>query len=223
MKITYLPEIDISALLVGLYSGNWSEIDEALSQQSYERLGLDRALLIASDLLSRFGSLQGLHVLDVGCNNGIFAKTLAAFGCHVVAIDNGDINGQGLYHELQVGSAVHGFEFQQTDILDFLRNDRRLWDCVLLLSVTHHWETGYAMSGERRYTDRDIGQILATLLQRTKRSIYYECPVNEPGFEPGAGVNFLLRYMPHLPEIKFVSQTIGPNGYLRDLWDIRAE
>lgn len=219
----YLPELQISDLMTGLYTGNWSEVDHALAKQEYERLGLERALAIVSDLFIRFGSLQGLHILDVGCNNGLFAKTLAALGCCVVGIDNGDINDQGLYGYLQTESVSRGFEFHQIDLQDFLRSDDRFWDCVLLLSVTHHWETGYAMSGKRRYVDEDIRRIFNTLLQRTKHSIYYECPFNEPGFAPNAGIAFLLRHLADLPRMKLLGQTIGPNGYLRELWNLEVE
>lgn len=220
---TYLPELKISYLMTGLYTSNWSEVDHALTEQEYERLGLERALAIVSDLFIRFGSLQGLQILDVGCNNGLFAKTLATLGCCVVGIDNADINDQGLYGDLQTEAVSQGFEFHQIDLQDFLRSDDRLWDCVLLLSVTHHWETGYAMSGKRRYVDEDIRCIFNTLLQRTKRSIYYECPFNEPGFAPNAGIAFLLRHLADLPRMKLLGQTIGPNGYLRELWNLEVE
>lgn len=220
---TYLPELGISDLVHAFESHDWSVIEQRLGEQQFERIGLDRALRIASDLASRYGSLRGLRVLDVGCNNGLMAKTLAALGCTVVGIDNGDVDNQGLYSDLQSQMQRTGFEFHRQDLSDFLASDDRYWDCMLLLSVTHHWESGYAMSGERRYSDDDIRKLLATLFQRTRLSIYYECPAKEPGFAAGFGVNFLLRYCSELPKMRAMGHTIGPNGYPREFWALDME
>ena len=220
---TYLPELSISDLVHALVSQDWVAVDEKLSRQQYERLGLDRALAIASDLLARHQSLSGLRILDVGCNNGLVAKVLSALGCSVVGIDNGDVDGQGLYLDLQSQTQLAGFEFHSKDVAEFLDVEYRHWDCILLLSVTHHWETGYAMSGKRRYSDDDIGRLLATMFRRTRLSIYYECPSSEPGFEAGFGINFLLRYCSELPKTRSLGHTIGPNGYPREFWALDME
>lgn len=220
---TYLPELSISDLVHALVSQDWAAVDEKLSRQQYERLGLDRALAIASDLLARHQSLSGLRILDVGCNNGLVAKVLSALGCSVVGIDNGDVDGQGLYSDLQSQTQFAGFEFHSKDVAEYLDVEHRHWDCILLLSVTHHWETGYAMSGKRRYSDDDIGRLLVTMFRRTRLSIYYECPSSEPGFEAGFGINFLLRYCSELPKTRSLGHTIGPNGYLREFWALDME
>jgi len=220
---TYLPELSISDLVHAFESRDWSVLDACLGRQDYERLGLDRALRIASDLFARHGSLRGLRILDVGCNNGLVAKTLAALGCSVAGIDNGDVDGQGLYSDLHRQTQFAGFEFHRKDLSEFLATDPRSWDCILLLSVTHHWESGYAMSGERRYSDDDIRQLLSTLFRRTRLSIYYECPKKEPGFDEGFGVNFLLRYCSQLPPMRALGHTIGPNGYPREFWALDME
>lgn len=220
---TYLPELTVSDLMQALASQDWSSVEGKLSTQQYERLGLDRALAIASDLFALHQSLQGLRVLDVGCNNGLMVKTLSALGCSVVGIDNGDVDNQGIYSNLQSQTQFAGIEFYTEDLESFLAADNRFWDCVLLLSVTHHWETGYAMSGERRYTDDAIRRLLTALYRKTRLSIYYECPSNEPGFESGFGVNFLFRYCGELPKLRTLGRTIGPNGYLRELWALDME
>lgn len=220
---TYLPELSISDLVHSLTSQDWTAVEEKLSGQQYERLGLDRALAIASDLLARHQSLRGLRILDVGCNNGLVAKVLSALGCSVVGIDNGVVDSQGLYSDLQSQTRFLGFEFHTNDLAEFLGVDDRYWDCILLLSVTHHWETGYAMSGKRCYSDDDIRRLLATLFRRTRLSIYYECPCNEPGFDAGFGVDFLLRYCSELPKMRSLGHTIGPNGYLREFWALDME
>ena len=220
---TYLPEIDISDLVFALDSGDWSVLECQLNQKNYERLGIDRALRIASDLFARYGSIQGLRILDVGSNNGLVAKVLSALGCIVVGIDNGDVDSQGLYSDLDSQTRFAGFEFHRQDLTEFINSDDRFWDCILLLSVTHHWETGYAMSGERRYSDDDIRQLLAELFRRTRLCIYYECPCKEPGFDAGFGVNFLFRYCSNLPIMRALGYTIGPNGYQREFWALDME
>lgn len=220
---TYLPEISVSDLVPALESQDWTTIEEKLSCQDYERLGFDRALAIASDLLACHQSLRGLRILDVGCNNGLVSKVLSGLGCTVVGIDNGDVDSQGLYSDLQSQARFAEFEFHGKDLAEFLDADDGYWDCILLLSVTHHWETGYAMSGKRRYSDENIRHLLTTLFRKTKRSIYYECPCNEPGFEAGFGINFLLRYCNELPKLRPLGYTIGPNGYLREFWALDME
>jgi SAM-dependent methyltransferase len=197
-------------------SHDWSSVEEKLGTQQYERLGLDRALAIASDLIARHQSLQGLKALDVGCNNGLVAKTLSALGIGVVGIDNNDVDRQGQTRFAE-------FEYHRKDLAEFLYEEDRCWDCILLLSVTHHWETAYAMSGERRYSDDDIRRLLATLFRRTRLSIYYECPSCEPGFKAGFGVEFLFRHCGELPNLRVLGKTIGPNGYLRELWALDME
>lgn len=223
MTRTYLPELGVAPLVSALTSGQWAPVEALLDQQVYERLGLERILTVATDLFARHRSLNGLRILDVGCNNGLFSKTLAALGCTVVGIDNGDVNDQGLYETLQVDKSSARLAFQQVDLLDFLDAEPRGWDYVLLFSVAHHWETGYAMSGARRYTDADLKRIFTMLTRRARCGIYYECPVDEPGFDPGYGVHFLLRHLAEVPPMRMLGQTIGPNGYLRELWSLDLE
>ncbi len=220
---TYLPEINVSDFVHALESHDWTTIQRKLSYQDYERLGFDRALAIASDLLACHQSLRGLRILDVGCNNGLVTKVLSGLSCTVVGIDNGDVDSQGLYSDLQSQTQFAGFEFHNKDLAEFLDTDDGYWDCILLLSVTHHWETGYAMSGKRHYSDEDIRNLLTALFRKTKRSIYYECPCSEPGFETGFGINFLLRYCNELPKLRSLGYTIGPNGYLREFWALDME
>jgi SAM-dependent methyltransferase len=220
---TYLPELALGDIAAAVSTLDWKSVESRLARQQYERLGLDRALGIGSDLLERHGSLAGLRILDVGCNNGLIANVLAALGCSVVGIDNADVDRQGAYSPLRDQLGIGAFEFQQQDLLDFLALRQEHWDCVLLLSVAHHWETGYAMSGDRRYSGEQIGHLFEELLRRTRLSIYFECPSGEPGFEPGFPLQFLLRHCRALPAIRALGNTIGPNGYLRPLWALDME
>lgn len=75
-------------------------------------------LAIASDPLARHQSLSGLRILDVGCNNGLVAKVLSALGCSVVGIDNGDVDGQGLYSDLQSHTELQDLSFTARTLLN---------------------------------------------------------------------------------------------------------
>ena len=88
MKHTYLPEIDDEELRRKLLSPD-SEFLSRLEQQNYERLGLDRALLIAADILLRLGKCEDFSILDAGCNNGLIGRALAVLGNRVRGITMG--------------------------------------------------------------------------------------------------------------------------------------
>lgn len=225
-KYTYLPRLSVDALSRGIFLDDWGGIETELGDQCYERMGLERSLLLALDIWEECGSLNGVRVLDVGCNNGLFAQTLAMLGCHVIGIDSGVIDHQGLYHQAIIAEDCSGepllFRFQQIDLLEYLRAEKDIWDYVLLLSVAHHWETGYAMSGKRVYSNDDVQFIMDSLCERTRRAIYYECPSSEPGFDVGAGVQFLDRYLRCSHSTTPLGKSIGPNGYLRDLLKIQV-
>lgn len=198
-----------------------------MSGQCYERLGLDRLLLIVEDMWQECTSLSGVRVLDVGCNNGLFGRALAMLGCDGIGIDNAAIDNQAIYdplvvHRNNIDNEPASYVFLQTDILEFLKSSKDSWDYVLLLSVAHHWETGYAMSGKNVYTSNQIDFILKSLLMRTHFSIYYECPQNEPGFDTGFGRVFLERHVHSQYALEYLGLTVGSNGYLRDLFKIRA-
>jgi SAM-dependent methyltransferase len=220
---TYLPEINIDDLINAIWTNNWSNVEEKIFPQKYERVGIDRALSIVIDLIDSHQNLPNLKILDVGCNNGLIANVLAALKCDVTGIDNGAVDSQEIYKNLKHQYQSGAIKFQNVDLLDLLKSHENYWDCIFLLSVTHHWETGYAMSGKRKYSDNDIHTIFVELFRRTRLTIYYECPLNEPGFEAGSGVDFLHRFCIEPPKLRFLGNTIGPNGYLRQLWAIDME
>lgn len=209
MTMHYLPQISIEELKSKLLDPDeafWNK----LSSGDYERLGLDRALLIAGDMLVRSGKCGSSSILDVGCNSNLIGNALAALGNSVLGIDNGIINTQGNYEELD-GSC------RRIDFLDFLREDDRSWDYMLLLSIVHHWESGYAMSGKVIYTKDQIRWIFSRIRERTKCGVYLELPLEEPGFRPEFSEGFLKEYCGGFSIVE-IDRTVGPNGFLRRLY-----
>ena len=205
----YLPEISEENLRRYLLNPD-SAFLAAIEKQDYERLGLDRALLIAADIQLRQGRIDGFSMLDVGCNSGLIGRALGVLGNSVVGIDNAAVDAQGCYDAL---SGV-----QKSDLFDYLAvNGQQRWDYVLLLSVAHHWESGYAMNGKAIYTEAQIHKIFATLKARTTSGIYLEIPLNEPGFTPDFSDTFMKKYCWEF-QIFEINRTVGTNGFQRRLF-----
>ncbi len=211
---TYLPVMSDPEIRAFLETGVFPE-----QTVEYERLGLDRALFIASDLALRTGGASGFSLLDVGCNNGLIGRTLGVLGNRVLGIDSGIIETQNFYAENHLSDS-ETFSFRRMDLLNLLRAEDSSglsWDAVLLLSVAHHWTTGYAMSGKGGYSASDIHFIFETLAARVSRGIYMELPFAEPGFDSAWLENFLETYCTPLFRTTELRRTIGTNGFLRTL------
>lgn len=204
----YLPEISEGTLQDRLFNPD-SDFLADIEKQNYERLGLDRALLIAADILIRQGRINRFSILDVGCNSGLIGRVLGMLGNSIVAIDSGVVDVQERYETLS--------GIQKVDLFDYLISNQAHWDFVLLLSVAHHWESGYAMSGKGIYSEARIHEIFATLKQRTDGGIYLELPLKEPGFSPDFSDEFVKKYCRDF-QIVEINRTIGTNGFLRRLF-----
>jgi len=218
---TYLPNIDGSRIWEIFRTRQWTLLEQELQSQSYERVGLDRALQILLDMRSRFGAWSGFDVLDVGCNTGLFSYALAGMGNHVTGLDSGAVNVQKLYQKLELAAqntaSPSDATFLHQDIRQFLRRHQRQWDFVLLLSVAHHWQFGYAHSGQRAFSSDETQCVMDRLLRSFRYALYYECPLHEPGFPPGYGRTMLERYATQPLHLSEVALTVGPNGYVRQL------
>ncbi len=216
----YQPNLSIYSLYESIILNNNQPLLAELSEQSYERLCLERVLLIALDIYNNENnSWTDISLLDIGCNNGLVSTVLYILGCRVTGIDNMVIDTQGLYNNLNftLNSNCDALNFQQIDLLPFLKTTCNRFDYSLLLSVSHHWEPGYALSGKSIYSKEQIEYIMNELYCRTNKAIYYECPSCEAGFENSSGITFLQRYLRNNYDLKYLGKTIGPNGFLRDL------
>lgn len=218
---TYLPNIDHNRLWEIIHSRQWNQLEQEVRGQRYERLGLDRLLTIAMDMRLTFGTWSGFDILDVGCNNGLFCVGLAALGNRVVGLDSGVIAVQRLYQPLDLdrhgNPPVSSVSLRREDIRQFLAAQNRQWDIVLLLSIAHHWEQGYALSGEAAFEPDEIRRVMERLVDSCRLAMYYECPLQEPGFALGYGRSFLERYVKSPLRVSEITLTVGPNGYIRQL------
>lgn len=194
---------------------------EYLARQDFERVGFDRFYTILADIAANYGRTSGFRILDIGCNTGLFANCFAAFGNDSIGIDSMQIDDQGRYAPLEFNQ-ISSAEFQLADVNDFLEKTDDVFDFTLLLSVAHQWEFGYAHDDKSSRNDEYIIAALERILTHTRRAVYYECPVDEPGFEENYGISFLSRFCScyHQLNIVKISDTIASNGYLRCLYRI---
>lgn len=224
MAFSYLPNIDSEKLYNIFVQRKWVQLNSELNDCSYERMGFDRLFLILADLKQRFGNTP-LNILDVGCNNGLFSYGLAAMGYTVTGIDNGIIDTQKRYDELKFMDSSNSrmsLTFVDGKIEDYLEQTNEKWDCLLLLSVLHQFENGYAFDENSKYSSEQVKKLVNDLFHRGKKIVYYECPYDEPGFEFLSGMNFLNRYLDNQEKyhVEEVAKTIGPNGVIRQLYAI---
>lgn len=221
----YLPSIDSRVLYNQILTKSWGDLGRSIFATNFERIGIDRLLTIILDMEQTYGRSKGFSFLDVGCNNGFFSTGFSAFGNKVCGLDNYVINNQKIYGDLELKETkgIPNLTLTNNDILDFLNeNEKTRWDFILLLSVAHQWEYGYAKSGENKFSISEIKYIINTLFKNTNYAVYYECPFDEPGFDVGYGYAFLERYLDNLDDfrIKLVDETVGSNGYSRHLFRV---
>ncbi len=220
---SYLPNIDEDSMRDVFATEKWEQLNTLIDQCNYERIGFDRFFLIESDLRKRYGE-ERLSVLDVGCNNGLIARSLALVGHRATGIDNGIIDTQSRYDNLTFLDTKDSGTLDLINISmeDYFKETTEKWDCILLLSILHQLENGYAFNPDSVYEKDEILSIVKTIFDRAKRVVYYECPYDEDGFEYEYGLHFLHRYLSNIREftIEEVAKTIGPNGVIRQLFAI---
>lgn len=224
MALSYLPDLDTEELYRVFVQQDWQHLNSVLANTCYERLGFDRLFIILSDLKRRFGDNK-LKILDVGCNNGLFSYSLAVQGYDVTGIDSGIIDTQKRYDKLHFIDSANThlkLSFIDAKIEDYLDKTDENWDCILLLSILHQLEGGYAFDDASKYASEKIKELVNKLFSRSNKIIYYECPYDEPGFEFLSGLHFLDRYLINREQfsIEEIAKTIGPNGVIRQLYTI---
>ncbi|MEA5010983.1 MAG: methyltransferase domain-containing protein [Angelakisella sp.] len=221
LEYSYLPNIPQDEIQKNVGTELTDNLMRTLNAGNYERIGLDRLYLILADINKNYGRDYGFSILDVGCNNGLISNFLAAYGNQVTGIDNFVIDTQGRYDKL-VFEGNSQAKLINTDIENFFVNSNENFDFTLLLSVAHQWEFGYAQTQENKKNANNISAIMKEVENRTKRAIYYECPMEEPGFSNQYGITFLKNYLFNYPSLSIVkiAETVASNGYIRHLYRI---
>lgn len=184
---TYSPVYRWPMLFDAIGSHDFESIpDIALdSEYAYERIALDRFLLIWADMREG-GCRTGMKMLDVGCNVGTLSCCFAAAGFRVLGIDS-DIAPQVQgYYPLDSARAREQMAklcranrptFKSCTLAELLaRSPSERFDYVLLLSVVHQWWEGYLGEGAGKQAKEFIERQLVDLLHRTSTAIYLENP-----------------------------------------------
>jgi SAM-dependent methyltransferase len=207
-------------------------ISELSGDTKYERVGVDRAMAIAIDLAVR-GSRRGATILDVGCSVGTIGRLLAEIGYQVTGIDSDVVAGvQEWQDEEIIESARSGedrpnFSFIRADVRDFLESNDGDFDVVLLLSVIHHWLSGYGYTGTSRFDRKEVEDTLLSLCARTRDCIYLEVPIEDEAVEmppdPLGEFVFPRWFLDsgQATDVALIASSIATNGKPRRLYRVQ--
>lgn len=185
---TYLPTWADARVLEPLRVWNFAAVEAALEEAApYERVGLDRLIAIANDLVA-LNIRPPARVLDLGCNTGFFSIALGLMGYDVVGVDNNiAAHTQGWYPHPPLEAAARAKDqlrlatvmFVQADVAEYVAQPALLFDATLLLSVVHQWFEGYASTPEGRKPIEQIASTLRRVAGVTRHCVYYEGPEHE--------------------------------------------
>lgn len=230
---TYQP-IDLSIEALDEFGlGRFEPLFEELRRRdrfSYERVAADRAIAIAIDL-ALLGAQRKLSILDIGCSVGTISVLLSTMGHAVTGIDSDVV---ARVQEWQDSQRIDGARlsysrhcnFIRTDIRDYLQSTEEKFHVALLLSVVHHWLSGYGYKGESKFGRAEVVETLKLLCSRTSQCIYIEVPIVDEIVEmpPDPFGEF------HFPgwflqvglakDVTLIAATIATNGKPRRLYRI---
>jgi SAM-dependent methyltransferase len=232
MGTTYLPFGFTAYAMERFGVGDPEPIISELSvDTSYERVGIDRALAIAIDLAVR-GQRGDARILDVGCSVGTIGRLLSEIGYQVTGIDSDVVAGvqewqdEGIISTARNGSHGSNFSFVRADLRDFLDSRDEKYDVALLLSVIHHWLSGYGYTGTSQFDREEVGATLLRLCARVRDCIYLEVPIEDEAFEmppdPLGEFVFPRWFLDsrQATDVTFIASTIATNGKPRRLYRV---
>ncbi|MFQ5517794.1 MAG: class I SAM-dependent methyltransferase [Acidimicrobiia bacterium] len=229
---TYLPHGFSSAAVGDFGEGAPAKLLEetgSLAEDSYERVGVDRALAVAADL-ALLGIRRGATILDVGCSVGTISLLLASIGYHVTGVDSDVVADVQSWHDrgkLQgIRKAVISdrCHLMRADIRRYLASTEERFDVTLLFSVVHHWIEGYGYSGEQQFTRAEVDTTLRGLCARTRSHIYLETPISdeEASMRPDPEGEFVFPAWflnSHLADrVELIASTVATNAQPRRLY-----
>jgi SAM-dependent methyltransferase len=213
--------------------GDYDTVLQELARREgdYERVAVDRALAIAVDMAS-IGLPIPSRVLDVGCSVGTISVLLAAAGHVVTGIDSdvvADVQDWQNPTRLQAARAAQTSArcvLLRRDLRDHLRVDSSTVDVVLLLSVLHHWLSGYGYAGVATFDRVEVRATLEQLVERVTCCLYVETPIHDeaPEMPPDPEGEFLFPEwfvdVGLAREIVLVCSTIASNAKPRRLYRV---
>ena len=164
-----------------------------------ERPCADRAWLIRDDMRPIVGELDGITLLDIGCNVGFFCHFFAALGMKATGIENSQHN---KYQRFSVRDSVrianrlnHRYnlacKFISDDALSWVTHQKASFDVVLLLSVIHHFFLGYPIGDYEHDPLEEARQFIANVARITGKVLYIEHEDVDSGVSARELVEFL--------------------------------
>jgi SAM-dependent methyltransferase len=233
-RTTYMPFRFSATALASYGAGDYQPLLRELqcnSPDSYERVGIDRALAISCDL-ALTGMRFGGTILDVGCSSGTISRLLAETGYQVTGVDHDIVarvqNWQnperlaGARHCLQSSSC----RFVATDIDEFLKTTGDVFDVALLLSILHHFLQGYGYTGLNAMTPDRFAAFLKRLCSRVRHYLYVEVPgfdeYEEMPLDPARHFHFPGYFVEAglATGVQLVANTVATNGKPRHLYRV---
>lgn len=231
---TYLPHGFSDFALSRFGAGDPEPVVAELSKDTgYERVGIDRAMAIAVDLAVR-GQRQGATILDVGCSVGTIGILLSEVGYRVTGIDSDVVASVQEWQDESAIARARGagggggekFDFVRADLRDFMASNAKEYDVVLLLSVLHHWLSGYGYCGVAKFDRQEMRETLLTLCSRVRDCIYLEVPIDDEAVEmpPDPEGEFVFpRWFlesQQAKDVSLIASTVATNGKPRRLYRV---
>ena len=153
-----------------------------VSTAQHERPCIDRAQLLRNDMHSVIGNVEGMTLLDVGCNIGFFCHYFATLGMEATGIENSQHNRHQHFSLSNSVTIANRMNRRYGLSCEFIDEDARVWagkqkeafDVVLLLSVLHHFFLGYPVGSYSRDPMEEAYEFLEHIARLTRRVLYLE-------------------------------------------------
>ena len=171
------------------------------STARHERPCIDRAQLLRNDMRSIFGKVEGMTLLDVGCNIGFFCHYFASLGMVATGIENSQHNRHQLFslsNSVKIAKKMnrrYGLtcEFIDEDARIWVRDREKAFDVVLLLSVLHHFFLGYPVGSYSRDPMEEAYEFLEHVARVTRRVLYLEHEAGDTALPVSELIDLLRR------------------------------
>ena len=169
-------------ILIKLKEGEYDiKVEEA--RDSYSRL-----ISIVKFLRERKIKFKNSSCIDVGCNDGIFANTLAEFGMDVVGVENDNIVAAGYMKDRPIDTAnktakelnICGATFCKYDVINFFNQSKEVYDYSLVLSIMHNLYLSKIFRKDNPTTVEQIHDTFNKIWKCTNEIMFFENDDNFP-------------------------------------------
>lgn len=229
---TYLPHLSAGAR-AGFGRGDLEPLLAGLAglNDSYERVGVDRALAIAVDM-ALTGAPRSASILDVGCSVGSISALLSEIGYRVTAIDSDaattvqDWHTPAMLEQIRQDYSGPNWRFVPADLATFLQGSKDRFDCVLLPSVVSHRLPGFPYPDGCDFDAERTTSLLSALCGRVDRCIYLETPLSDEyasmPYDPSGEFSFPAWFITRglATGVELVASTVANAGKPRRLYRV---